>query len=76
VWISRVLWLTAAAAGLFLVLWVAHLMAPEEPPTPPLAWKTSHEFSLEAVDASGADVMPICYYSEEADLTIIWLATD
>jgi len=76
VWVSRVFWLTAAAAGLFLVLWVAHMMAPEQAPPQPRAWKTKHEFSMQAIDTSGADVTPFCYYSEEADLTIIWLATD
>jgi hypothetical protein len=72
----RIFWVTAAAAAVFLVFWAAHLMAPKEEPPRQLAWKTQREFSVQAIDSRGSDVTPICYYSEEADLTIVWLATD
>jgi len=72
VWVSVGLWAASIAAGLSAILWAASMFQPE--PTQALAWQTRNESSAEEIDASSGNAL--VYYSEEADLTIIWQTSD
>ncbi|MDP6111126.1 MAG: hypothetical protein QGF00_22910 [Planctomycetota bacterium] len=70
-WVTVGLWAAGIAAGLAAIIWSASMFRPE-PQT--LAWQTRNESSAEEIDATSGDAF--VYYSEEADLTIIWQTSD
>jgi len=59
----------AAAAGVALILWAFHSFGPGDVQPTGIAWKSERAFSVESIDTRSSNV--ICYYSEEADLSII-----
>jgi len=71
-WVTVGLWAASIAAGLAAIVWVASMFQPG--PTQALAWQTQNESSAEEIDASSGN--SFVYYSEEADLTIIWQTSD
>jgi anti-sigma factor RsiW len=69
-----VFWASLAAAGLALAMGLALYFSPGARRS--RVWKTQREFSVEAIQAHSSDIVPICYYSEEADLTVVILTGD
>ncbi|MDA1141005.1 MAG: DUF4880 domain-containing protein [Planctomycetota bacterium] len=72
IWVTAGLWAASVAAGLAAIIWAANLFRPE--PTQSFAWQTNYESSALEIDASRGNAF--VYYSEEADLTIIWQTSD
>ncbi|MDP6356401.1 MAG: hypothetical protein QF473_14925 [Planctomycetota bacterium] len=70
-WVTVGLWAAGIAAGLAAIIWSASMFRPEPQA---LAWQTKNESSAEEIDATSGDAF--VYYSEEADLTIIWQTSD
>ena len=72
---TRVLWAGAAAAGVILTFLLTYFWS-QPPPERPRSWRTRHEFSVEEINARDAGIVPVCYYSPEAEATIVWLPED
>ncbi|MBI2194744.1 MAG: zf-HC2 domain-containing protein [Planctomycetes bacterium] len=77
-WPSRWLWSGVAAAGLLLVVssgrWVDSLSS--SPSASQASRSAPKGCSVEAIETDEKDTPAICYYSEEADLTLVLLASE
>lgn len=71
-WARKAIWSGVAAAAILALLTTVYLVRPKTPAAG--AGGDIKGCSVEAID--GADTPAICYYSEDTDLTIVWLENE